>query len=71
MSVSFTFQFSKAKAAVLYLAHAGLPEFTKGKVCILFIFSTRHNLSVTLVHHRILMRQWCTADSIENSEYFG
>lgn len=43
MPVSFEFQFPKTKAAILYLAQCGMPEFTKGKLCkLLFLADKLH-----------------------------
>jgi uncharacterized phage-associated protein len=42
--VNFTFQFPKAKAAILYFAQSGMPEFTKGKLCKLLFLSDKLHL---------------------------
>ena len=44
MPVNFTFQFPKAKAAILYFAQSGMPEFTKGKLCKLLFLSDKLHL---------------------------
>lgn len=44
MSVEFTFEFQKAKAALLFLADQNVPELTKGKVCKLFFLADQHHL---------------------------
>ena len=43
MAVAFTFDFEKARAALLYLALKNLPEFDKGKACkLLFLVDKLH-----------------------------
>jgi uncharacterized phage-associated protein len=42
--VTFTFEFPKVKAAILYFAKSGLPEFTKGKLCKLLFLSDKLHL---------------------------
>src|SRR5262245_14308697 len=43
MAVAFTFDFEKARAALLYLAQKDLPEFDKGKACkLLFLADKLH-----------------------------
>jgi uncharacterized phage-associated protein len=44
VTTEFTFQFQKAKAALLYLAEKRVPSLTKGKICKLIFLADRHHI---------------------------